>query len=142
MTEKESFIRWQGRTIEELGKAINLLLGLCLATIGFVVSKLLDKDFHFINCNSRLIVFVGSIILLITVILLLFLIYNRLHAFKGTTQIARKRETNDRDNINSLRTQVNQKDKLTWTLFNLSIVAFSLGELLVILGFIIEISNR
>ncbi len=142
MDKNESFIRWQGRTIEELGKAINLLLSLCLATIGFIVSKLLDKDFLFLNCTGKSLVFIGTIILLIAAIILLFLIYNRLHAFRGTTKIARKRETNDRTNINTLRTEVNQRDKCTWTLFSFAIAAFSFGELFVIIGFIIEITKK
>lgn len=141
-TKNESFIRWQGRTIEELGKAINLLLSLCLATIGFIVSKLLDKDFCFLNCTAKLLVSIGSIILLIATITLLVLIYNRLHAFKGTTQIARKREINDRSDIIALREKVNKRDKCTWTLFKLSIFTFSLGELFVIAGFIIEIVKK
>ena len=52
----ESFIRWQGRNIEELGKAITLLLSLCLATIGFVISKLLDQGFQFQNCTIKSII--------------------------------------------------------------------------------------
>lgn len=142
MDNKESFIRWQGRTSEELGKAINLLLSLCLATIGFIISKLLDKDFQFLNCTAKLLVSIGSIILLIAVIILLLLIYNRLHAFKGTTQIARRRETDDRSGIIVLREKVNQRDKCTWTLFNISIITFSSGELFVIVGFIIEAANK
>ena len=78
-SEKEnndSFIRWQGRTIEELGKAINLLLSLCLVTIGFIFSKLIDKDFQFHYCNSKLLVITGSFILLLSTVINLILIYN------------------------------------------------------------------
>ena len=140
--ENTSFVRWQGRTIEELGKAINLLLGLCLATMGFVISKLLDKDFQFNSCSIKTTVIIGTSIILVSTILLLILIYNRLLAFRSTTQIARKREKNDTANITDLRQEVKRKDKYTWTLFSLSIGSFILGELFIIIGFIIEVSNR
>ena len=141
-TKKDSFIRWQGRSTEELGKAINLLLSLCLATIGFAVSKLLDKEFQFQNCTIKSILIFGVSIILISTIILLRLIYNRLFAFRLTAQIARKRETNQSSDINSSRQEVQKKDKLTWTLFKLSIVSFVVGELFIIIGFIIEISFR
>lgn len=140
--KKESFVRWQGRTIEELGKAINLILSLCLATIGFVIAKLLDKDLEFQNCSSKTVVIIGTIIILSSTTILLILIYNRLLSFRSTAQIARKREKNDRTNINELRQQVNRKDKYTWSLFGLSVSSFLLGELFIIIGFIIEVSNR
>ena len=140
--KNESFIRWQGRTIEELGKAVNILLSLCIATIGFIVSKLLEKDFIFFNCMAKLFVIIGSVSLLIATVILLILMYNRLHAFRGTAQIARKREKNKREGIDSLREKVRKKDECTWTLFNLSISTFSLGELFVIIGFIIEIAYK
>lgn len=135
--KNESFTRWQGRTLEALGSAINVLLSLCLATIGFNVSKLLDRDFF--NCRAKLLTIIGSGILLIATATLLILMYNRLHAFRGTAKIARKRETNKTEGIDSSREKVRKKDNCTWNLFNISIITFSLGELFVIFGFIFEI---
>lgn len=137
-----SFIRWQSRSIEELGKAVNLLLTLCLATIGFVLAKLLDKDFKFQNCSSNTIVIIGVFILLISTILLLVLMYNRLQAFKKTTEIARKREKNERNDIDTLRLEVKKKDKCTWMLFHYSINTFIVGEAIIIIGFITEVAKR
>lgn len=91
-TEKGSFVRWQRRQIEAMGNAINLLLSLCLATMGFVIAKLLDNNFKFQNCMGKSFVILGSAMVLVTTILLLILIYNRLQAFRNTTQRARKRE--------------------------------------------------
>ena len=140
--KNESFVRWQGRSLEQLGIAINLLLSLCLATIGFTISKLLDKDFIFLNHFTRKIILLGSFNILLTILLVLFLIYNRLHSFKKTTQIARKRETNNLSNIDILREKVKKADKLTWLFFNISLVSFALGEILVFVGFIFQIINR
>lgn len=140
-TEKESFIRWQGRTIEGLGNAITLLLSLCLATIGFVISKLLDKDFQFQNCAKNLII-IGAFIVLLSILLILILICNRLAAFRLTAQIARKREKQITTDLSSLRQKVKRKDKFTWILFKLVIFTFSMGEVFIIIGFIIEIMTR
>jgi membrane-bound ClpP family serine protease len=101
-----SFTRWQGRSIEQLGNAISLLLGLSLATIGFIVSKLLDKELHLSNSYSKSVVIIGSFFLLITAILLLIVVYNRLFLFKKTTQIARKRQKNETTNIDTMRSEV------------------------------------
>ncbi|GGH18134.1 hypothetical protein FAZ19_11910 [Sphingobacterium alkalisoli] len=143
MTNKnQSFIRWQGRAIEELGKTVNLLLALCLATIGFVVSKFLEKDFSFNSCIGKVFILIGSLALLFDTIILLLVMLNRLNSFKSTAQIARQRETENRTNIKSLRNEVTQKDKCTWILFKYSIVIFVLGELFIILGLFIEIFVR
>ena len=139
--ENESFIRWQGRSIEELGKAINLLLTLSLATIGFVVAKLLE-DFYFLSCFTKYLIIIGSFVLLITTILLLILIRNRLVSIRKTAQIARKREKGLTDNLQKMRDVVRSLDKSTWTLFNSSVLCFIIGQTSVVIGFIIEILNR
>ena len=88
--KNESFTRWQGYTIQELGKATNLLLSLCLATIGFVLSMLLNENFKFNNCCCKTLLILGTIILLLCTLTLLALMYNRLFSFRNTTQIARE----------------------------------------------------
>jgi len=138
----ESFIRWQGRTIDALGNAITLILSLCLATIGFVISKLLDKDFEFQHCSTKTILFVGISIIFISIIIILILIYNRLLAFRLTSRISRKREKEQLSEIDNLRNVVSKKDSLTWTLFKASILTFFIGEILIIIGFIIEVANK
>ena len=43
--DDNSFVRWQGTSIKQLGYASNLVLGLCTASLGFAISLLTDKDF-------------------------------------------------------------------------------------------------
>lgn len=142
MSYKNSYIRWQDRRIEEFGKAINLLLSLSLAAIGFVIAKILDEDFEFSNYFNLSIILIGISILLISVISLLCLIYNRLNSIRTTAKIARKRETRQLEGINILRNRVNMRDKCTWILWKLSIFCFILGNLFIIIGFIMEINNK
>lgn len=61
-----SFVRWQGRSIEELGKSINLLLTLSLAMIGFTIAKLLG-EFIFLSCSAKTLILLGNSVLLVTV---------------------------------------------------------------------------
>lgn len=142
-SNNNSFIRWQGRSIEELGKAINLLLGLSLTTAGFVISKLLDPQFqNAINiCQTKLLI-LGISISLVTILLLLFLMYNRLLSFRKTTEIARKREKGILGNLGFLRGQVKSIDKCTWKLLVASIISFISSELTIILGFILIFYSR
>ena len=136
-----SFIRWQGRSIEELGKAINLLLTLSLAMIGFTIAKLLG-EFIFLSCSAKTLILLGNSILLVTVFLILLLIRNRINSIRKTAQIARKREKNSTDGIEVLRQTVRSLDKTTWTLFNCSVILFLVGQGLTVIGFVLEILKR
>jgi hypothetical protein len=136
----DSFIRWQERSINELGKVINLLLSICLITIGFIVTKLLEQTFFAYNCYSKCLIIGGCLMLLLTIVLLLIIILNRLTSIRNTAHIARAREKNIIDNnIKKLRKEVKCKDQITWRLFISSIIIFSFGELSAIAGFAIQI---
>lgn len=136
-----SFVRWQGRSIEELGKSINLLLTLSLAMIGFTIAKLLG-EFIFLSCSAKTLILLGNSVLLVTVFLILILIRNRINSIRKTAQIARKREKNTTEGIEALRHTVRSIDKTTWALFNASIICFLVGQGLTIIGFVIEIFRR
>jgi hypothetical protein len=138
----ESFIRWQGRAIEELGKTIHFLLALALTTIGFIASVLLDEKFTFKNACAKQCLAFGSIFLLACTVVLLLLILNRLSGIRQTTKIARKRETEERDDIETLRSKVKAKDKLTWILFKISVFIFMAGEILIIIAFLNQVSDK
>jgi uncharacterized membrane protein len=132
-----SFIRWQGRTIEQMGYAINTLLVSAIATVGFVVNKLLDGKIY---CYSRFFMVWGCFLLLIAIFGLILLIINRLTDFRITTKIARKRETNNTKDLDLDRETSKKLGKRTWNLFYFAFAAFSLGEILVIIGVIICIA--
>lgn len=137
-----SFVRWQGRSLEELGRAINLLLSLSLAISGFVIVKLLDSDFKCeLNTLQTILLLGGLVFTLITIVILLLLIYNRLLSFRKTTQIARKREKGKRDEIEALRKEVKQIEIRTWKLFKWSIIVFFVSLLFTISGFVVFFLN-
>ena len=41
MSKNESFIRWQGRSIEEFGRTLNFILTINIASFGYILNKLI-----------------------------------------------------------------------------------------------------
>jgi hypothetical protein len=140
--KNESFIRWQARSIEQLGNGISLLIGIAIASLGFVISQVAKEEFHFKTCLAKLLLSVGSGLLLLCIILLLILSYKRILGFKITARIARKRETGKRTGIDTDRKIAKQIDATTWALFAISIWVFAFGEVMVIVGFICQILEK
>ena len=86
---RESSIRWQGRAIEQFGYALNLILGLSVAALGFELTLLLNKEFERTGWQNCL--FVVSILsLLLSIALGLWCVVNRLRDFRATTETAHK----------------------------------------------------
>jgi hypothetical protein len=131
---RESSIRWQGRTIEQFGYAINLILGLAIAAIGFELSLVLSEKFSgsgWQNC-----VFGSSILALaLSAGVGLLGVVNRLRDFRATTATARKREDGASDlELQSLRILTKQLGERTWLLFWWQVSAFGVGVLLLVVA--------
>jgi hypothetical protein len=124
----DRFVRWQGRTLEQMGYAINTLLVLANATLGFVISKLLDVDIY---CCAKCLLTIGSTILLICIVTLLFLIMNRLYDFRSTTQNANDSNSKQNDTV--------KIGNRTWVLFYTAFSTFLLGEIFIVAGFAVHI---
>jgi hypothetical protein len=138
----ESFTRWQGRSIEQLGGVINLLLGLSIAIMGYLINfvsapnttlECWDKFFFILS----LIFSFSSIAFGITTNL------NRLCDFRITTKIARRREKN----VSSIELQDDRKTskrlgKRTWCLFYILITTFSLSIIMTTILFLRIYSNK
>lgn len=131
---RESSIRWQGRTIEQFGYTINLILGLSVAAIGFELSLVLNEKFSgsgWQNCLFGISIFA---LVLSTGVGLLGVV-NRLRNFRATTETARKREDGASNLIlQPLRTLTKNLGELTWLLFWWQISAFGIGILLLIVA--------
>src|SRR5437899_11385536 len=97
-THKESFVRWQGITITQLGYVLNLLLGFATASLGFSLTLL--KDEHFAPQRCEKFFFDSSLGLLgCSVIVGILCVSNRLWDFRKTTHIARDRGQWARDGM-------------------------------------------
>ena len=140
--DREAFVRWQGITISQLGQAINLILGFAVATLGFGVTLLLNKEFVPVSWQ-KCVFLVALISLLVSVGLGIWCIVNRLRDARSTAQVARKRQKNGEDSeIQFLRELSDRLGKKTWLIFWWQIGTFGIGVLLVVVGVTGTISNK
>lgn len=136
------FVRWQQLSISEMGKTISLFLGIAFTTIGFVVSQLISADFIFRNYWDKFLFSFGSVVLLAHIVVSLILTLNRLKDFKQTAKIVRAKLKNKKSDIADLRQEVERISSKTWCLFSSSLWLFGIAELLIIIGFVVQISNK
>jgi hypothetical protein len=129
--KNESYVRWQGRTIEQMGYAVNTLLIMTMASVGFCITQLLKPD---IACCASCYIKRGVFVLLICIFLIVLLILNRLIDFRETAQIARKREKADFNGIAGKRLCVKQMGKITWYLLYAVVFLFTVGHVFIAIG--------
>ena len=81
--KRDSYIRWQGRTIEQFGFSLNLILTFALAAVAFEFTFLTSQDLHL--SNSQLCLHTASLLLLLTSASFgLLCVVNRLQDFRTT----------------------------------------------------------
>ena len=129
---RESSIRWQGRTIRQFGYALNLVLGLSIAGVGYETTLILNHELErsgYQNCLLS----ISLIVLSLSVGVALWCVVTRLRNFRNTAEIARKREDGASDiELQPLRTKTNNLGEFTWTLFWWQIWSFAIGVLLLV----------
>jgi hypothetical protein len=131
---RESFIRWQGRTIEQFGYALNLILGLSVAALGYELSFLLNKEFDK-NCLQIFCSLISLFFLFFSILFGLWCVVDRLRNFRVTAKVAYKREDGaSKLDLQPLRALTEALGKRTWLLFQLHIWAFGIGILFLILA--------
>ena len=126
--KRQSFVRWQGRSITQLGFVNNLLIGLSAGTLAFL-TQLAFKDQTALVCCDAWLMTVSAVSAFLSLVVGCVLAWNRLCSFRDTAQIARQRETKERTNIDELRESTNKRDKYTWQLLKIQAVVFAIGEL-------------
>ncbi len=88
MKDSESFIRWQGRAIEQFGYASNLILTLSVAALGYNISQLEELDASCSVWSSA--IYVSLFLLCISIVAGLLCTINRLVDFRVTKEIAKE----------------------------------------------------
>jgi len=139
--EKQSFIRWQGRTIEQLGFVNNLLIFLATGILAFQVQLAISIREVFFSILDKYTIVLSTLLIFISLMLGCYLAWNRLLSFRLTAQVARKRETGKKEGIEDLRNKVRTIDKRTWWLLLAQTVSFGLGALLLVIFAIIHFLN-
>jgi hypothetical protein len=135
---KKRFVRWRTLSMDQLGKVINLLLGLSVATIGYQINFLVDGKYDSPEQKIDLIVwlirfaFVTSLILLfVSVLLGIICNYIRLLDFRYTALLIKKRMDNESSEaIWNFKETVNKYGERTWTIFAWQTATFWISFLL------------
>jgi len=131
---KGSFIRWQSITIGQLTYAINLILAFSVATLGFQITLLLNKEFTPFSWQ-KCVFFLSLILLSISVVLGIWVVINRLRDFRVTTKAAQKREEGARkEEIEPYRVIYRKLGEKTWYLFWWQVGTFGFGVLCTVLS--------
>ena len=132
--KKEPFIRWQGRSLDYLSYAINLILTLSIAGIGFE-AKLLSEE-SFVPLGLAKTVFMLSIAAFLLAGAAGFAcIISRIKDFKDTAAIARKKSKDEYDaELDDLRDLVGILGKSTRHYFNWQSALFCIAVMLLILS--------
>lgn len=125
----ESFLRWQERTLQQMGAVTNALLLMTTATIGFVMNFLLNNR---VCCWTQFLLITGLLSLILCVVVLSIQSINRLIDFRKTTQIAKDKDSTD---VTDLRAETDIHGKYTWGLLYLGVVLFVIGFITIGLGF-------
>lgn len=136
--KNDSFIRWQGRAIEQLGFVNNLLIGLSTGLLVFQTQLAFNDKTSFQSFEKWLVV--PSIVLVFASLVAgCYVAWNRLRSFRNTAKVARMRSQNqDEKIIKELRTLSDAQDQKTWWFLPMQAILFALGSLLLLIAAIVR----
>ena len=136
----KSYLKWQDIRITQLGYANNLIIALAIALLGFTIKFIQTEDLILSNFQKVLFWIICALII-ISIGLGIFVVLNSLEDFKLTAQIARKRETNERDGIENDRLDSKKLGKKTWNCFIWQIVTFLVSFLCLLILVLISLKE-
>ncbi len=122
---KERFAKWRLITIEELGKIINLILGISTATLGFQINLLTSsKNLNLYTFNFK----ISGFFIFVSIVLGLITSFNRLVDFRLTAKLLKKRiDKDDKIEIYQLKEKLSMIGERTWKLFAAQTATFLVG---------------
>ncbi|RTL14094.1 MAG: hypothetical protein EKK56_02255 [Flavobacteriaceae bacterium] len=136
----ESFIRWQSILINQLGFTNNLIIGLSIGVLGYLINFL--QQVTILNCFQKFFFWIACISIIYSLTMGLKLVINRLDDFKITANIARKRETNKREGIEEDRKKVKEIGEKTWNLLIWQISTFFASLICTLVIILIEYGDK
>ena len=130
---RESSIRWQGRTIEQFGYILNLVLGLSVAGIGYEINLILNDTNIGRECWQSSFLAISLLLLVISVCAALWCVLTRLRDFRITAEIARQRENGISDlKLQPMRIKSKSFGDISWILLCWQIISFAVGVLFLV----------
>ncbi len=132
INKRESSIRWQGRSIEQFGYTLNLVLGLSVAGIGYESSLFIKSELERAGWQNCLLS-ASLLALVVSVAAGLWCTISRLRDFRVTAEVARQRENGTTpDDLQRLREKADQLGQFSWTLLWCQLWSFAIGILLLV----------
>lgn len=139
---KGSFVRWQSITIAQFTYSVNLILGLAVAALGFQVTLLLNDKFNPVTWQ-KCAFSVSMLLLLLSIVLGILCVVNRLRDFRATRRAARMREERKpNEDIQPYRDLYKKLGERTWLLFWWQIGTFGAGVIFTILAICASIGQK
>jgi hypothetical protein len=124
----ESFIRWQGRYLEQRQNASSVMLGLSGGALAFSASLISDET-CFIGQWPTITFHGVALLQTLSIAAGVFFTINRVRDYGITTQIARVRRLKQQDSLQSLRTEQRRLGKITRGLYSAQASLFLAGAL-------------
>ena len=123
---KDRFAKWRLLSIDELGKVVNLLIGLSIATLGYQINFLVDESYSY---RGQKFLFILSLTLIFGAIVLgLITSFNRLIDFRWTSQLLKmKMNEESNDDIKEFKARIDKVGERNWYLFSFQIATFGVG---------------
>ncbi len=137
VAENDRFQRWQKITIDQLGYALNLVLALTIAVLGYWFVLLRDRDFA-PGPSAKCLMLLSLLALSFSVVCGLGCILNRLGDFRGTAKRARDDSSQDAPT----KAHLDRLGRTTWVLFYSHLIIFALGVALLALALLLTYGRK
>jgi len=150
-SEESSFVRWQGKTLTQLGYAVNLILAFATASLGFSLSVIKHESYT-PGIWAKAFMAFSLLMILSSILFGIWCVINRLRSFRHTKNAARTREERDKmkekspssgtalanlqKQLEAERACYTSLDKGSWVLFWFEVTTFGLGILFLIASFV------
>ena len=135
--ENGKFPRWQKIAIDQLGYALNLILTLTVAALGYWFVLLTDKEF-IPGPSAKCIMILSLLAFGFSAICGLACIVNRLWDFRGTAQRARDNSSPE----TPTKACLDRLGQATWVLFYSHVIAFALGVALLAIALLLTYGGK
>ena len=104
----------------------NLIIGLSIAQIGYIVN-FIQSDNLVLNCLQKKLFWFGGGLSLVSIALGIFVVFNRLEDFRLTAKIAKNRESNIIESLETDRNKSTKLGKKSWNAFIWQTSTFIIG---------------
>lgn len=137
----ERFIRWQQILREHFSYLNNLILIFSVGILGFLLTQLNDKEFHPVCCEKLFFTF-GILVIIISILIGGATSFSRLFDFRATVKKINHEIKGNYDELDELKYLMNLYGKMTWVLFYLQVISFSISIFSLAISFIMIYKDK